>query len=105
MIKSARQKSYYDEKRQFIRMLIETAIDITPARGQSTRTCLTKNISANGIQFIDSHKHAVGDKIKISVKPGNNSSMPLETTMEVVRIDANSEDRSFLIAGKFELVQ
>jgi hypothetical protein len=89
----------YAEKRDFVRMKIETPISITNTTTKQVVLGICKNLSGNGIMFTSMVDFAIGTQLEITINNNNNFNK-LDATIQVVRNEQNYEDNSFNIGAK-----
>ncbi|WP_417781372.1 PilZ domain-containing protein [Stutzerimonas xanthomarina] len=79
----------YSEKRDFIRMNIETAITLTQGDQHYQATCL--DLSSTGMQVVAATRLQTGDKVHVHIPSEHSELKGLEAETEVVRV-ATLED-------------
>ncbi|UPQ84338.1 PilZ domain-containing protein [Pseudomonas knackmussii] len=84
----------YSEKRDFIRMQIETAITLTQGDEQFPATCL--DLSSTGMQVIAAANLQMGDKVRVHIPSEHNELKGLEADTEVVRVGTHEDGRQSL---------
>ncbi|MGX5218872.1 PilZ domain-containing protein [Pseudomonas segetis] len=84
----------YSEKREYIRMQVETPATLHHA-GQAI-PALCRDLSATGMQLEAACKLQVGDKVKISIESDHPQLKGLTAEAEVVRVN-NHEDGKQII--------
>jgi hypothetical protein len=87
-----------DDKRDFIRMSIESEVSFTRPGSSETYSGKTMDLSATGLRFITKTHVQVGEMLEITIKPGVAITPPLEVTMAVVRV-VETEDGQYDVAG------
>ena len=87
-----------DDKRDFIRMTIESEVTFTRPDSTEIYEGKTIDLSATGIRFITSTEVKVGEMLDITVKPGVSITPPLDITMAVVRV-TKTDDGRYDVAG------
>ncbi|MFA7555508.1 MAG: PilZ domain-containing protein [Spongiibacteraceae bacterium] len=80
----------YNEKRDFIRMKINTPVSVTHAGVQYQATC--KDLSGAGMLIETQHLFNLGDILDVSIASQLDSHLPFNATTEVSRVDAGNED-------------
>jgi len=96
---------HYIEKRDFMRMAINCPVSYQPAdSGLTTKSGTCINLSANGILFQCDDRFPEGTVLDISVKPQLTISPPFNAKMKIVRVQHQSEDNSYSLAGTIEMV-
>lgn len=86
------------EKRDFIRMNIESEVSFNRPGSDETFQGKTVDLSATGLRFITEAPVQVGELLNITVKPGVSITPPLDITMAVVRVE-KTEDGHYDVAG------
>jgi c-di-GMP-binding flagellar brake protein YcgR len=84
----------YSEKRDFIRMQIETAITLTKDGQHYEATCL--DLSSTGMQVLAATSLQMGDKIHVHIPSEHNELKGLEAETEVVRVGTHEDGRQSL---------
>ena len=82
----------YSEKRNFIRMQMNTPVEIIlePSKELLNGTCL--DLSGSGLQVLMDRSLPTGSKMEISIKPPYGDSPIMRANAEVTRVDeANDE--------------
>ena len=77
----------FEEKRDFMRMLVDCEVHCRSAENGMEYRGQVKNLSAQGLLFSSKQELAVGDRLEVVVRPQGGSSAPLEVNAEVVRVD------------------
>ena len=84
----------YSEKRDFIRMQIETAITLTQSGQQFEATCL--DLSSTGMQIVAATHLRMGDKVQVHIPSEHNELKGLDAETEVVRVGTHEDGRQSL---------
>ncbi len=84
----------YSEKRDFIRMQIETAITLTVGDQQHTATCL--DLSSTGMQVLAATHVKMGDRLRVHIPSEHNELKGLDAETEVVRVGTLDDGRQSL---------
>lgn len=82
----------YSEKRDFIRMRLETPVTLQHAGQETPAHCL--DLSSTGMQLEARCQVAMGDRVKVLIPSEHNELKGLEAEAEVVRINAMEDGRS-----------
>jgi len=84
----------YDEKRDFVRMNIDTQITykIKGGDGQSY-TGISENLSATGLSMDTSYQLSKGDEIELIMNPSGDKLPPFVAEGTVLRIEEKSTDK------------
>lgn len=88
-----------NDKRDFIRMNIESDVEFTRAGDAKSFTGTTLDLSASGVRFTTSTRVTAGEKLHVVVKPKNDITPPLEMEIEVIRADLSEDGKSYEVAG------
>ncbi len=84
----------YSEKRDFIRMNIETAITLTQGDQHYEATCL--DLSSTGMQVVAATRLQTGDKVQVHIPSEHSELKGLEAETEVVRVATLEDGRQNL---------
>lgn len=84
----------YSEKRDFIRMQIETAITLTQGSHHHEATCL--DLSSTGMQVLAATSLQMGDKARVHIPSEHPELKGLEAETEVVRVAEHEDGRQSL---------
>ncbi len=80
----------YSEKRDFHRMQVDAAIDISNSQGEVFRgTC--RDLSATGMQILVQRPVAVGEELTAVLHSNDPQIPPLEMVCEVLRCEQEKE--------------
>lgn len=82
-------RSEYSEKRDFIRLAVDCDVYYQSEGGQE-RSGQGHDLSAGGVMFEVEQEFPVGTRLQVRIHPRNNLTPPLETTVEVLRLDATA---------------
>ncbi len=84
----------YDEKRNFVRMNIETQITykVKGSDGQSY-TGTSENLSATGLSMDTSHELTAGDEIELIMNPNGDRLPPFVAEGVVLRVDRRDDNK------------
>lgn len=75
----------YNEKRNFIRMKINTPVEIVAGDEKFTARC--KDLSGSGVLIQTDRALALGSTVEIVIDQGDEKHLPFRATGEVVRVD------------------
>lgn len=75
----------FDEKRDFMRMQINSTITLNHAGVEYQGIC--KDISSTGMLVETDHEFDLGEELNIAITTSNNSSAPFNAVVEVLRSD------------------
>lgn len=84
----------YSEKRDFIRMQIETAITLTHDGQHFEAIC--QDLSNTGMQVLAATTLQIGDKVQVHIPSEHRELKGLEAETEVVRVDTHEGGRQSL---------
>ena len=86
----------YEEKRDFIRMRIETQVSYTlNGNPDSVYQGTSLDLSATGMYMVTDHKPKLGDQIDIIMSPSSDRLPPFMAEGKVVRCEVNKEQPTF----------
>lgn len=89
-----RHERNYSEKRDFIRMHIETPI--TLSQGGQAMQGICQDLSSTGMQVLAASAFSLGDKIRVQIPSEHAELTGLDALTEVVRIDTHDDGRQSL---------
>ncbi len=81
----------YSEKRDFIRMRINSQVDINHDGKQYQGIC--KDLSATGMLIDSSHAFELGSELKVSIAQKGDNRLPFNAIAEVSRIQVGEANR------------
>jgi len=84
----------YSEKRDFIRMQIETEITLTQGGQRYKATCL--DLSSTGMQVVAATQFQMGDKVSVHIPSEHSELRGLDAETEVVRVGVHSDGQQSL---------
>lgn len=85
---------FYSEKRDFIRMQVETHASLV-VNGQ-TIDALCLDLSSAGMQLVADTRLQVGDQVRVHIPSSHNALKGLNAEAEVVRADTAEDGRQTL---------
>ena len=88
----------YSEKRNFFRMNLECAANYTVNGSNSLKSGTVTDLSGDGISIIADQEVTLGTEVRVSIKPDNAVTPPLEVVMEVTRCE-QKDTENYLLAG------
>lgn len=94
MISMQRQ---YDEKRNFIRMKVDTRISFTKIDGRERYEARCRNLSGTGMLLETEKKLSMGERLRVTIPSEGPNFEPLDAIVEVVRVDAMPSMHKFMI--------
>lgn len=80
------ERSNYEEKRNFIRMKVDTMVTFTKADGKDRYEGRCRNLSGAGMLLETQKKLEMGDRLKVTIPSEGPDFAPLEAIVEVVRV-------------------
>jgi len=89
----------YAEKRDFVRMQINTPVLFTLTDTDTTFSGMCKNLSGNGLLFETTTKIDIFNKLKISIHSPNKEFNQLCAIIQVVRINNNHSTNGVFTVG------
>ncbi len=90
--------SDYIEKRDFLRMSIDSALEYRITDDKEVYQANIINLSGNGILFKTSHDITPGIQIGVTITPVNDITPPLSADVRVIRCDNLAEDEYHVAA-------
>jgi hypothetical protein len=87
----------YEEKRNFIRMKVDTMVSFQRADGKERYEGRCRNLSGAGMLLETDKKLQIGDRLKVTVPSEGPDFSPLDASVEVVRVDAIPNLHKFMI--------
>lgn len=90
----------YEEKRDFIRMNAEHALQFRTLGTKEMQQGTCCNLSATGIMFTSENAIPDGTELEINITPQYSVVSPFDAVVEVIRSMSNGSPDEFTIAGK-----
>lgn len=87
----------YEEKRNFIRMKIDTMVSFQRADSKERYEGRCCNLSGAGMLLETDKKLKIGDRLKVTIPSEGPDYEPLDASVEVVRVDAIPNLHKFMI--------
>lgn len=84
----------HTEKREFVRMNVETELTFTIAGSDIVHRGKSADLSATGVHVVAGIAPAVADQISLVMKPSNERLPPFEAQGNVVRVAADESDKN-----------
>ena len=81
----------FDEKRNFIRMKINTPVTMHYAGKDYAGLC--KDLSGAGMQIETDETFAVGQTLEVTIEQKGGAHVPFKATVEVTRIENSTPDK------------
>lgn len=88
----------YSEKRNYFRMNLDCSAEYIINGSGNKQIGVVSDLSGDGISIIASESVEPGTEVRVSIKPENEVTPPLEVIMEVLRCDEQDKE-SFVLAG------
>ena len=88
----------YDEKRDFIRVEIDTEI-LIKAPGLEDETGRVKNLSGRGMMFISDNELEKESVVEVKINPEGHTVAPLHAHVRVVRVSKQRRGSGFEIGA------
>ncbi len=82
------------EKREFVRMNVETEITFTIAGSDIVHRGKSADLSATGVHIVASIAPAIAEQISLIMKPSNDRLRPFEAEGNVVRVVPDDDDKN-----------
>ncbi|HEC18387.1 MAG TPA: PilZ domain-containing protein [Gammaproteobacteria bacterium] len=95
----------YEEKRDFIRMHAEHALQFREVGSEQIMQGICCNLSATGIMFTTDQPIPQGAELEVNIKPEYSVVSPFDAVVKVLRTQANGEASRYLVAGKITSLQ
>ena len=95
----------YDEKRDFIRMNAEHAMEFRKVGSKETQQGICCNLSATGIMFTTEQEIPQGAELEVNITPQYAVVSPFDAVVKVVRTQANEVSSQYTVAGKITSIQ
>ncbi|CBL46963.1 Hypothetical protein HDN1F_33800 [gamma proteobacterium HdN1] len=87
----------YEEKRNFIRMNVDTGITFTKMGGQERHEARCRNLSGAGMLLETKKKLSAGERLRVNIPSDGPNFSPLNATVEVIRVDAIPDLHKFIV--------
>lgn len=84
----------YDEKRSFIRMRIDTPVQVSHGTRRFAARC--KDLSGSGMLIASDHSLAIGDEVEVSIEQEGPNRFPFRASATVSRAEAGAEGEFIL---------
>lgn len=79
------EQRVYDEKRNFIRMKINTLVKVSSEGKEFVARC--KDLSGSGMLILAEESVALGSTVEVCIEPETEKHQPFRASGEVVRVD------------------
>ncbi len=100
--------SDFSEKRDFVRMSLDSALDYQLEGGAEQRQGRVRNLSARGMLFVAGEAMEPGQKLKVVLTPPNPITPPMSASARVLRCDSieaeEGDENSWLVACEIEQI-
>lgn len=90
----------FDEKRDFIRMLLEVPLHCKDPDTGETLTGQAHDLSSKGVAFVLDRPYDPGKTLEVRIRPEKSLVPPLHARVEVVRVEPDISGRSFRIGAR-----
>jgi len=92
----------YDEKRDFIRMVVDCPVAITnPANGETFQG-IACDLSSKGLAFTTATSLAPGTPLEVRIVPDQTLVPPLHARVQVVRVEPDTSGARFRVGTHIE---
>ncbi len=88
----------YSEKRNYFRMHLDCSAEYVINGSGNLKHGTVTDLSGDGISIIADQSVEPGTEVRVSIKPENEVTPPLDVVMEVLRCE-QKDGESFLLAG------
>ena len=95
----------YDEKRDFIRMNAEHALEFRTLGSDETQQGVCCNLSATGIMFTTENSIPNGAELEVNITPQYSVVSPFDAVVKVIRSQASVGPDSYAVAGKITSIR
>jgi len=95
----------YEEKRDFIRMNAEHALQFREVGSEQTSEGICRNLSATGILFTTEQAIPDGTELEVNITPRYSVVSPFAAVVKVIRSQSNGEPSRYIVAGKITSIQ
>lgn len=95
----------YEEKRDFIRMNAEHALQFKEVGSDETQQGVCCNLSATGIMFTTEQDIPQGAELEVNITPQYSVVSPFDAVVTVVRTQSGVVPSQYTVAGKITSIQ
>lgn len=95
----------FEEKRDFMRMMVDCEVHCRSADGGTEYSGRVKNLSGQGLLFTSERELAVGERLELVIQAQGGFAAPLEASAEVVRVDVVEPGQLYEIGVAFNEVR
>ena len=95
----------YEEKRDFIRMNAEHALQYRELGSDETQQGICCNLSATGIMFTTEQEIPDGAELEVNITPQYAVVSPFDAVVKVVRTQMDGAPSQYAVAGKFTTIK
>lgn len=88
----------YEEKRNFIRMLISTNVTISDPETGDSYIGSSQNLSGDGVMFVTDKEFLINQRLKVNINSDSGDLPPLSAEFEVKRVKPLDNEK-FEIGG------
>ncbi len=90
----------FDEKRDFIRMLLEVPLHCKDPDSGEILTGRACDLSSKGLSFVLDRAYGAGKTLEVRIRPEKSLVPPLHARVEVVRVEPDADGRSYRIGAR-----
>ncbi len=102
---NCRMSINYNEKRDFIRMNTEHALQFRTMDSDEIQQGVCRNLSATGIMFTTEQEIPQGAELAVTITPQYSVVSPFDAVIKVVRTQTNGVSSLYTIAGKITSIR
>jgi len=95
----------YEEKRDFIRMNAEHALQFREVGSTETLQGVCCNLSATGIMFTTEQEIPQGSELEVNITPQYSVVSPFDAVVKVVRTQTGVVPSQYTVAGRITSIQ
>lgn len=92
----------YEEKRDFIRMIVDCKIQLKNIATGDTFQGVARDLSSKGLAFTTNQSIAPGTRLEVRIVPDKALVPPLHARVEVVRSEPDTAGSSYQIGAHIE---
>ncbi|MFN2309997.1 MAG: PilZ domain-containing protein [Gammaproteobacteria bacterium] len=90
----------YEEKRDFIRMLLDHPVLCTDVASGEQFTGQARDLSGTGLCLVLARAHVPGDLLEVRIEPGRAVVPPLHALVNVVRVEPDADGTCFRVGAR-----
>jgi hypothetical protein len=95
----------YDEKRDFIRMNAEHALQFRTLGSDETQHGICCNLSATGIMFTTDNQIPNGAELEVNITPQYSVVSPFDAVVKVIRSQSDDAMDKYTVAGEITSIK